>query len=32
VAMVDKAAATDGEEPNTTFRPVVHEKVINLMV
>ena len=31
-AMADMAAATDGEEPNTTFRPVVHEKVINLMV
>ena len=29
-AMTTMAAATDVEEPNKTFRPDVHEKVINL--
>ena len=30
VAMTTMAAATDIEEPNTTFRPFVHERIINL--
>ena len=29
-AMTTMAAATDVEEPNTTFRPFVHERNINL--